>query len=139
VLFFDELEVVFEVGGAVGYGHEGHEGAAEEDAVDQRDDGLLGCFQPQPDGSHHDSQTNIHGKSNTVHEHVTVTLDKASVQQRQDHAWHTRLLLCSLHGYCSVTVPSDFVNGSRQVTGSRRRCPGLVQLIQLVRGGVAVL
>jgi hypothetical protein len=38
VLFFDELEVVFEVGGAVGDSHEGHEGAAEEDAVDQGDE-----------------------------------------------------------------------------------------------------
>ena len=50
--FFGEGGAVFEVGGHVGDGHEGHECGAEEDGVDEGLDGGLGGGEAEEDGAH---------------------------------------------------------------------------------------
>ena len=50
--FFGEGGAVFEVGGHIGDGHEGHECGAEEDGVDEGLDGGLRGGQPEEDGAH---------------------------------------------------------------------------------------
>lgn len=76
VVLFDVLGAVFEEGGDVGDGHEGHEGAAEElqlvsrdrtwkkrsskgtyDCVGQGNDGFLAGGEADPDRAHHDCKT----------------------------------------------------------------------------------
>lgn len=81
--FFGEGEVVFEEGRDVGNGHEGHEGGAKEDGVDEGLDVVLVLFETEPDSAHHDGETHVHGDADAVDEDVAVTLDPETVEESQ--------------------------------------------------------
>ena len=76
---FDVEGAVFEEGGYVCDCHEGHEGAAEEQGVDDwLNAGLVGG-EAQPDCAHEDGKSDVHGEAESVGEGVTEGFEKKAV------------------------------------------------------------
>ncbi|GJC95649.1 spore wall protein 2 [Colletotrichum higginsianum] len=142
VVLLDVLAAVLEEGRDVGDGHEGHEGAAEEDGVGQRDDGGLVRREAHPHGAHHEGEARVHGEADAVGDDVAVALDEAAVQERDDEACEVRLRLVVVgggdDGGGAVTVAPDVGDGHAQVLGRGRLVPGGAHGLE-ARGGLALV
>lgn len=79
--FLHEDGAVLEVGRDVCDGHEGHEGTSEENSVSKSLEIALRRVQTQPDSTHHDSQTHIHGNANAVSDDITIRLDEVAMNE----------------------------------------------------------
>ena len=100
----DEEGAVLEEGGDVRDGHEGHEGAAEENGVDERLDVGLRGVEAQPDGPHHDGEAHVHDEADPVGEDVAVRFDEGAVDEGEDQAEQVRFRGLSEEGVLSRPV-----------------------------------
>jgi len=77
-----ENGAVLEVSRDVSDSHERHEGTSKEDSISKSLEVVLRCFQAQPDGSHHNGQTHVHGDTDAIGDDVTVRLDEIAMDER---------------------------------------------------------
>jgi len=129
-LFGVQLQV-FEVGGDVGDGHEGHEGPAEEDGVCECVDVGLDGVEPEPHGAHHDGEAHVHRDADAVRHDIPVALDERSMHKGEGDEQRIRRVVAVVDGKdCSIGL--GFLDLGLKKCHIFGLGPGFVQLTESI-------